>query len=289
MSAHHTILFTRRPPQQHRGCAGSGRARNSVSARLNRCARSARRMGNPHRPGAARRRGLPIDTDGNETMSEGGELFQRPNQRRHRRRQIPGQGMGVTWLKVPYGAWCIQTARAPSWATTRWPGLRQRRQVTHRRNHARTASRPLKRELAVLRGFAASRGDDDCVQEAEIDLHRLQHIESAALLAPRTAVDDSATTTRCRRRSKRCAMPPGQRRAAQRHRGCDRRRIRSRPPAWRGLVGRAKRMNHDRLPPLPPASSSNASTTEQRNHSRRQISHPIAHCAKPIYTGGSNA
>lgn len=42
---------------------------------------------------------------------------------------------------------------------------------------------PLKRELAVLRGFTASRGDDDCVQEAEIDLHRLQHIESAALQA----------------------------------------------------------------------------------------------------------
>lgn len=42
---------------------------------------------------------------------------------------------------------------------------------------------PLKRELAVLRGFAASRGDDDCIDEAEIDLHRLQHIESAALQA----------------------------------------------------------------------------------------------------------
>lgn len=39
---------------------------------------------------------------------------------------------------------------------------------------------PLKRELAVLRGVTAY---DDCVQEAEIDLHRLQHIESAALLA----------------------------------------------------------------------------------------------------------
>lgn len=42
---------------------------------------------------------------------------------------------------------------------------------------------PLKRELKVMRNFAASRGDDDCIQEAEIDLHRLQHIESAALLA----------------------------------------------------------------------------------------------------------
>ena len=41
---------------------------------------------------------------------------------------------------------------------------------------------PLKRELKVMRNFAASRGDDDCIQEAEIDLHRLQYIESAALL-----------------------------------------------------------------------------------------------------------
>lgn len=42
---------------------------------------------------------------------------------------------------------------------------------------------PLKRELEVMRGFAASRGDDEAIQEAEIDLHRLQHIESAALQA----------------------------------------------------------------------------------------------------------
>lgn len=42
---------------------------------------------------------------------------------------------------------------------------------------------PLKRELEVMRSLAASRGDDACIHEAEIDLHRLQHIESAALLA----------------------------------------------------------------------------------------------------------
>ncbi len=39
------------------------------------------------------------------------------------------------------------------------------------------------RELKVLRGLASSRGDDDSIQEAEIDVARLQHIESAALLA----------------------------------------------------------------------------------------------------------
>lgn len=42
---------------------------------------------------------------------------------------------------------------------------------------------PLKRELHVMRGMAACGGDDEAIQEAEIDLHRLQHIESAALLA----------------------------------------------------------------------------------------------------------
>ena len=42
---------------------------------------------------------------------------------------------------------------------------------------------PLKRELKVIRGMAACGGDDEAIQEAEIDLHRLQHIESAALLA----------------------------------------------------------------------------------------------------------
>jgi len=42
---------------------------------------------------------------------------------------------------------------------------------------------PLKRELTVVRNFATCRGDDEAIQEAEIDLHRLQHIESAALLA----------------------------------------------------------------------------------------------------------
>jgi hypothetical protein len=42
---------------------------------------------------------------------------------------------------------------------------------------------PAVRELKVLRGMASSRGDDDKIQEAEIDLARLQHIESAALLA----------------------------------------------------------------------------------------------------------
>ena len=42
---------------------------------------------------------------------------------------------------------------------------------------------PLKRELTVVRNFATCLGDDEAIQEAEIDLHRLQHIESAALLA----------------------------------------------------------------------------------------------------------
>ena len=42
---------------------------------------------------------------------------------------------------------------------------------------------PLKRELKVMRGMAACVGDDEAIQEAEIDLHRLQHIESAALQA----------------------------------------------------------------------------------------------------------
>ena len=42
---------------------------------------------------------------------------------------------------------------------------------------------PLKRELKVMRGMAACGGDDEAILEAEIDLQRLQHIESAALLA----------------------------------------------------------------------------------------------------------
>ena len=37
------------------------------------------------------------------------------------------------------------------------------------------------RELKVMRGMASC--DDESIQQAEIDLHRLQHIESAALLA----------------------------------------------------------------------------------------------------------
>ena len=39
------------------------------------------------------------------------------------------------------------------------------------------------RELKVMRGMASCGGDDESIQQAEIDLHRLQHIESAALLA----------------------------------------------------------------------------------------------------------
>ena len=42
---------------------------------------------------------------------------------------------------------------------------------------------PVVRELKVLRGMATSRGDDDSIQEAEIDVARLQHIETAAMLA----------------------------------------------------------------------------------------------------------
>ena len=42
---------------------------------------------------------------------------------------------------------------------------------------------PLTRELKVMRGMASSGGDDESIQQAEIDLHRLQHIESASLLA----------------------------------------------------------------------------------------------------------
>jgi len=42
---------------------------------------------------------------------------------------------------------------------------------------------PLTRELKVMRGMTSCGGDDEAIQEAEIDLHRLQHIESAALLA----------------------------------------------------------------------------------------------------------
>lgn len=42
---------------------------------------------------------------------------------------------------------------------------------------------PAVRELKVLRGMATSRGDDACIDDAEIDIHRYQHIEDAALLA----------------------------------------------------------------------------------------------------------
>ena len=42
---------------------------------------------------------------------------------------------------------------------------------------------PLARELKVMRGMASCGGDDESIQQAEIDLHRLQHIESAALQA----------------------------------------------------------------------------------------------------------
>jgi len=42
---------------------------------------------------------------------------------------------------------------------------------------------PVVRELKVLRGMASNLGDDDKIQEAEIDAARLQHIESAARLA----------------------------------------------------------------------------------------------------------
>ena len=42
---------------------------------------------------------------------------------------------------------------------------------------------PVVRELAVLRGMSVSRGSDDSIDEAEIDVARLQHIEDAALLA----------------------------------------------------------------------------------------------------------
>lgn len=42
---------------------------------------------------------------------------------------------------------------------------------------------PAVRELRVLQGLASSRGDDDKILDAEIDVARLQHIEDAALLA----------------------------------------------------------------------------------------------------------
>ena len=45
------------------------------------------------------------------------------------------------------------------------------------------AQEPVARELKVMRGMASCGGDDESIQQAEIDLHRLQHIESAALLA----------------------------------------------------------------------------------------------------------
>ena len=42
---------------------------------------------------------------------------------------------------------------------------------------------PLERELATMRGFAASRGDDDCLDEADAELAQLRKIEEAAELA----------------------------------------------------------------------------------------------------------
>lgn len=43
--------------------------------------------------------------------------------------------------------------------------------------------KPLERELATMRGFAACRGDDDCLDEADAELARLRKIEEAAELA----------------------------------------------------------------------------------------------------------
>lgn len=42
---------------------------------------------------------------------------------------------------------------------------------------------PLERELATMRGFAACRGDDDCLDEADAELVQLRKIEEAAELA----------------------------------------------------------------------------------------------------------
>jgi len=43
--------------------------------------------------------------------------------------------------------------------------------------------KPLERELATMRGFAASRSDDDCLDEADAELAQLRKIEEAAELA----------------------------------------------------------------------------------------------------------
>lgn len=43
--------------------------------------------------------------------------------------------------------------------------------------------KPLERELATMRGFAACRGDDDCLDEAAAELAQLRKIEEAAELA----------------------------------------------------------------------------------------------------------
>ena len=41
----------------------------------------------------------------------------------------------------------------------------------------------LERELATMRGFAACRGDDNCLDEADAELAQLRNIEEAAKLA----------------------------------------------------------------------------------------------------------
>ena len=43
--------------------------------------------------------------------------------------------------------------------------------------------KPLERELATMRGLAACRGDDDCLDEADAELVHLRKIEEAAELA----------------------------------------------------------------------------------------------------------
>ena len=48
---------------------------------------------------------------------------------------------------------------------------------------AQAAPQQEAQELKVMRAIASCRGDAESIQQAEIDLHRLQHIESAALLA----------------------------------------------------------------------------------------------------------
>jgi len=52
--------------------------------------------------------------------------------------------------------------------------------------------KPLERELATMRGFAACRGDDDCLDEAEAELAGLRAIEESAKRAAAT-IGDLAT------------------------------------------------------------------------------------------------